>query len=103
MTQSSSRNNTTPFLGWVADAASGFLAAIRRSRQWLSAFLLRGLDFERLSLAEIRVVGAQLRREPVLTQAQADTGPPSQVALTSGARQALTLGLKGDAKLKSDM
>jgi len=97
----SKRNHATPFLGWVAEAARGLLAAVRRSRHWLSAFLLRGLDLERLSLAEIRVVGAQLRREPVLTPA--DTGPPSRVALTSGARQALKLGLKGGAKVKNDM
>ena len=99
----SNRNYTPPFLGWVADAASGLLAAVRRGRHWLSAFLLSGLDLERVSLAEIRVVGAQLRREPVLTPTQADTGPPSRVALTSGARQALKVGLKGDAKLKNDM
>jgi hypothetical protein len=99
----SSRNNVTPSLGWVAEAAGGLLAAVRRTRHWLSAFLLRGLDLERLSLAQIRVVGAQLRREPVSTPAKADTEPPSRVALTSGARRALKLGLQGRAKLKNDV
>ncbi len=99
----SSRNHVTPSLGWAAAAANGLLAAFRRARHWLSAFLVRGLDLERLSLTEIRVIGAQLRREPVSTPAKADTGPPSGVALTSGARQALKLGLKGSAKLKNDV
>jgi len=99
----SSRNNAGPWWGRVAAAGRGLLDVVRRTRHWLSAFLLRGLELERLSLGEIRVVGAQLRREPASTPAKADTGPLCRVALANDVRQALKLSLKFGAKLKNDL
>jgi len=103
MTRISSRNNTAPLWGWVSEAAGGLTAAVRRARHRLSAFLLPGLDLERVSLAQIRVAGAQLRQAPTSTPAKAETAPASRVALTIGARQTLQLVLKGGTKLKNDL
>ncbi len=69
----------------------------------LYRLLARGRGLERVSLDEIRVVGARLRREPIPTLSAASSGPQKPVALISSAQQALKQGLKGGAKLKSEM
>jgi hypothetical protein len=72
----------------VANFTSGLAAVFHGIREWLYSLLARGRNLERISLDEIRVVGARLRQEP-LPRAATNSGPRLPVALTRDARQAL--------------
>jgi hypothetical protein len=101
------RRGTTKIMARLAGSAtqvgSHVKGGLGRIGYWLHHLLARGRRLERVSVAEIRVVGARLRREPIPTLSAASSGPQKPVALISSAQQALKQGLKGGAKLKSEM
>jgi len=70
----------------IAHVTSRLAAVFRPTREWLFSLLARGRSLERVSLDEIRVVGARLRRQP-LPRAAANSSPHPPVALTGHARR----------------
>ena len=77
--------------------------AFHRAGSQFYRVLAHGHDLERTTLAEIRVVGARLRRQRPAIPAQANPAPHQAAALTSSARQALKPSLKGGARLKNEI